>query len=503
MGLNADLLARVGRAYEAGVIPTRPTLNDPGDAPHPKQLRFLGLDDREVLYGGAAGGGKSDALLMGASLFWDITGYSAIIFRRTHTDLAQPGALLDRSHAWWSQRNDCAWDGTNKIWRWASGAKIALAYMSKPNDHLRYQGAEYQFVGFDELTQFPEHQYRYVGLSRMRRLEGVDIPLRLRGASNPGGPGHVWVKQRYMDDPEGRIFIPAKVQDNPSLDQRTYIEGLEGLHPTVRAQLLAGDWDARDPGDYFRLEWVGPLMSEPFRPDETLRIRWWDLAATEKTEDDKGASARTAGVLIGKHMSGLYQIQHADAFRLTPGRRDDRIIQQAQMDGRAVVVGIEQEPGSGGIAQAESLQKRLKKEGYRCVIERATGDKMHRADPFASELERGWSTAWQPDEKTGLCRGVRMVAGAWTQEYVDEVSGFPEAELKDLMDASSGGFEYLRGKAVRGQQPVGRPDTPQKAPAYAGEHFSHEDDEGGGEDGVAPLRRWHRARRGGSFHSRF
>jgi phage terminase large subunit-like protein len=420
-------------AHRAGILPS---------LPHPTQLAFLVCPEREAMYGGAAGGGKSEALLAGAALFHDVPGYSAILFRRTHTDLAQPGALMDRSHTWW--RNRASWDGTNKIWRFPSGAKVALAYMAGPEDHLRYQSAEYQYIGFDEVTQFPEHQVLYVGLSRLRRLAGVEIPLRLRAGTNPGGPGHLWVKKRYVNpgDP-GRPFFPARIQDNPSLDQKSYIEALQGLHPTTRAQLLAGDWEAREPGDYFRREWFGPLVDVIPPMHLSVRIRWWDLAASEREADDKGQRARTAGVKMSKAVGGVYTIEHALAFWKTPGARDDLIFQTAQADGHGCAVGIEQEPGSGGIAQAETLAKRLRRSGYRVVIEPATANKESRADPVASELERGWSRGWDG------C-GVRCLVGAWTEEYLDEVQGFPDADLLDQADATASAFNWLKPQPVTG-----------------------------------------------------
>ena len=166
--------------------------------PLPAQQVFMGLhlsEQREgvfqALYGGSAGGGKSDALLMAAAQYaWNEPEYAAILFRRTFTDLTQPGALLDRAMEWWIPQG-AHWDGTNKVFRFPNGGKIAFAYLFKPNDHLRYQGAEYQFTGWDELTQWPTAlPYEYVGLSRVRRLANSNIPLRTLAASNPCGPGH-------------------------------------------------------------------------------------------------------------------------------------------------------------------------------------------------------------------------------------------------------------------------------------------------------------------------
>lgn len=131
---------------------------------------------------------NSEALLAAAAQFVDVPGYSALILRRSFRDLALPGALMDRSKKWWKQ-TDAHWDGTDYKWTFPSGATIQFGYMEHEGDELRYQSSEYQFIAFDELTQFPKEQYTYM-FSRLRRLRGVNIPIRMRAATNPGGVGH-------------------------------------------------------------------------------------------------------------------------------------------------------------------------------------------------------------------------------------------------------------------------------------------------------------------------
>jgi hypothetical protein len=154
-----------------GYIPHKPT---------PKQLAFLLLDNQEALYGGAAGGGKSDALLMAALQYINVPGYSALLLRRSYTDLSLPGALMDRAKAWLLP-SGARWRDGLKTWEFPSGASITFGYLEKPGDEYRYQSTEFQFVGFDELTQFTEAQYRYL-FSRLRRPYAVDVPLRMRSA---------------------------------------------------------------------------------------------------------------------------------------------------------------------------------------------------------------------------------------------------------------------------------------------------------------------------------
>lgn len=222
--------------------------------PHPKQAEFLALEDREALYGGAAGGGKSDALLMGALEHVDVPGYAAILFRRTHRDLALPGALMDRAHGWLGQ-TAAKWSELDKTWTFPSGATVSFGYLDGPQDHHRYQSAEFQYVGFDELSQFHERQYTYL-FSRLRRLKGVGLPIRMRAATNPGGIGHEWIQSRWgipeeidfsaIYEHDGRTFLPARLDDNPSIDQDEYDETLRKLDGITYQQLRHGRW-VRDP----------------------------------------------------------------------------------------------------------------------------------------------------------------------------------------------------------------------------------------------------------------
>ena len=471
--------------------------------PLPAQAVFLGLhqthgDNDEVfqaLYGGAAGGGKSDALLMAAAQYaWKNPEFAGIMFRRTFADLTQPGALMDRAMEWWLPAG-VKWHGSKGFFRFPSGAKVAFAYLRAPNDHLKYQGAEYQYTAWDELTQWPTARpYEYVGLSRVRRLVGSTVPLRTLAASNPGGPGHNWVMRKFVggiDPTTGQEvepdhqYVPARIQDNPYLDQDAYIRGLLHLHPTVREQLLNGDWRAREAGDYFRAEWFGPLLNpevDTWPSRDCVRIRWWDLAASEKPD-----AKRTAGVRMARHRSGVRAIEHGRAFKATPGKRDDLIVQTAKADGRGVYVGIEIEPGSGGVAQFHALERRLKSSGYRVIGARpraeltdaegktmtktpsASTGKEARADPVASCLERGYQRRgecpdtggdwWGLDSGKDLVSeqdGIRLFTGTWTQDFLDEVEGFPDGELCDYVDATSGAWSWLEAHPFGVRQPSTR-----------------------------------------------
>ncbi|MFN7135392.1 MAG: terminase large subunit domain-containing protein, partial [Myxococcales bacterium] len=180
-------------------------------SPTDRQRAFLLYNGREALYGGAAGGGKSDALLMAALQYADVPGYSAVLFRRTYADLAKPEALMDRANEW-LRGADAKWNEQRKQWRFPSGAVLSFGHLEHENDKYEYQGAAYQFIGFDELTQFTRTQYLYL-FSRLRRLKGLPVPLRVRAGSNPGGVGHEWVFDRFFTNRGSRVFVRSLLED--------------------------------------------------------------------------------------------------------------------------------------------------------------------------------------------------------------------------------------------------------------------------------------------------
>ena len=356
---------------------------------------------------------------MAALQYVDVPGYAAIIFRRSYADLALPGAIMDRAGDWLGG-SAARWNGREKTWTFPSGATLSFGYLDTEHDKYRYQGAEMQFIAFDELTQFRESQYRYL-FSRLRRLEGSSVPLRMRAGSNPGGIGHEWVRARFIDADasEDRVFVPALLADNPYLDQAEYEHSLMELDPVTRAQLLRGDWTVLPEGTRFKRQWFDIVEQSP---TQALRLRYWDKAGTEDGGD------YSAGVLLAWGYDGGLFVEDVVRGQWSALVRERIMRQTAELDrqrGR-VVVWLEQEPGSGGKESAEaSIRNLAGEEVYAATV---TGDKLTRSGPFAAQCEAG---------------NVKLIRGEWNAVYLDELCSFPLGGHDDMVDGSSGAFNKL------------------------------------------------------------
>lgn len=357
---------------------------------------------------------------MAALQYVDTPGYAAMIFRRTYADLSLPGAIMDRSKEWLSGTS-AKWNDNTKTWTFPSKATLTFAYLEHENDKYRYQGSELQFCGFDELTQFPETVYRYL-FSRIRRLQGASVPLRMRGATNPGGIGHEWVFQRFLVEREPeRRFVFSTLDDNPYLDRDEYLKSLKELDPYTRAQLLAGDWFARPPGTKFQRHWF-PIVDQA--PAQGRSVRFWDLAATEAKP---GADPDwTAGALVSAH-EGRYYVRDMRRIRATPAGVEALIKQTAELDGKGIDIWMEQEPGSSGVNTIDHY-RRLVLPGYAFRGNRSSGSKEVRANPVSSAAEAG---------------NVMLVRGAWITAFLDEAEAFPAGTHDDQVDAVSGAVDKL------------------------------------------------------------
>lgn len=213
-----------------------------------KQQAFLDATADEVLYGGAAGGGKSFGQVADALLYaLKFPGIRQLILRRTFPELKRSLILTSLSLY---PKSLCRYQTANHRFLFVNGSEIEFGYCDSENDVTQYQSAEYDVIRFDELTHFTEFQYRYL-LSRIRGVNGH--PKQVKSTSNPGGIGHRWVKERFIgqegewrgEDGRTRVFIPATVRDNRFLMDAdpAYLKRLEQLPEQEKRALLYGDWD--------------------------------------------------------------------------------------------------------------------------------------------------------------------------------------------------------------------------------------------------------------------
>jgi predicted phage terminase large subunit-like protein len=410
------------------------------EKPSITQKVFLRSNSLEALFGGAAGGGKSSALLMSALQYVDVPGYSAILFRRTFSDLSLPGALMDRFRSWMANFDDVHWNANSYVATFPSGARVSFGYLNNTNDYLRYKGSEFQFIGMDEVTEIRESDYRYM-FSRLRRPnngELAKVPLRMRAASNPA-PN--WVRQRFIVEGEttGRIFVPSLLTDNPGIDADSYRQALSELDPVERRRLEEGDWWATTLGSLFdRTSFVIIDPHEmPIVTPQAKVVRFWDLAATEPNHSNPDPDW-TVGTLM-MFDQGVAYILDVKRARVKGDKVEQLIAQTANEDGVAVQIRMEQEPGSSGKALVDQYARYILP-GYDFGGIRATGDKVTRARPFAAAVANG---------------NVRILRGVWLSDWLDEMSSFPEAcNHDDQVDSAVGAFTQLAGLGLPYRRPV-------------------------------------------------
>ena len=262
--------------------------------PQPTQVMMMSRPEFEAFYGGAAGGGKSDFLLVEALRQVDVPYYQGIIFRKTVPELAD---LISRSQILYKAAYPRAkYNITKMVWTFPSGAKIYFGHMQHSKDMLKYQGRHFDYIGFDELTHFTEEEYLYL-FSRCRS-SGPGLRNYIRSTGNPGGVGHAWVKARFVSVakpgtrvvketstnlPDGtklkvsrdRVFIPSSVYDNQELLRNSpdYVANLAMLPEAEKRALLYGDWDSfsgqvfrewrNDPENYDTQQWTHVIS--PFK----------------------------------------------------------------------------------------------------------------------------------------------------------------------------------------------------------------------------------------------
>ena len=284
------------------------------------QTDFLAAGEKDVLYGGAAGGGKSYAMLVDPLRYAHKAAHRALILRRSMPELRE---LIDKSRELYPQAfPGCKFREVEKLWNFPSGAKIEFGFLERDADVYRYQGQAYSWIGFDEITHLPtEFGWNYLA-SRLRTTD-PEIEPYLRCTANPGGVGANWVKKRYIEPEEhnksfigkdglSRKFIPAKLDDNPYLakDGR-YEQMLKALPPIQRSQLLEGNWDVAEGAAFVEFDPTVHVIEPFFLPVVWERVKGIDYGYSSESCCLWGAVDRSDGTLIiyrelyKKNLTGL------------------------------------------------------------------------------------------------------------------------------------------------------------------------------------------------------
>lgn len=441
------------------------------------QEDFLASPADIVIYGGAAGGGKSWGLLM-EPLRHVTTNpeFYALFLRRTTVQIRNPGGLWDESRKLYSliggkpRENDL-------IWRWAPGGYVKMSHLEHESSVTDWQGSQIPLIMFDELTHFSEAQFFYM-LSRNRSMCGVKPYVR--ATCNPDAESWVakfiawWIGEdglpikersgvvRYFvrvgeeifwgdskqelinrygnpelphdhEDqvrPKSLTFIPAKLSDNKKLTEADpdYKANLMALSRVERERLLGGNWKVvRGNGMYFKRGDARVIPNNSIPRDEIAKIvRGWDLAATEKSEASPDPDW-SAGVKLALMKNGRYVVMHVAHDRLRSHDVRKLVRNLASSDGIGCKIGLVQDPGQAGKEQAESYVSFLS--GYIVDVERASGDKETNADPFAAQWQAG---------------NVDVYEGPWNDTYFSELEAFGTGTAHDdQVDASSKAFSLL------------------------------------------------------------
>lgn len=442
------------------------------------QERFLSSAADICIYGGAAGGGKTYALLLEPLRHIYNEHFRALIFRRESNQITAEGGLWDTSKEIYPLLNAEPKMSPRPSWTFPSGARIAFGHLNHEDDKLGWQGSQITLLCFDELTHFTESQFFYM-LSRNRSARSGIKPY-VRATTNPEADSWVaefiswWIDQdtgypipersgvirymaRYNDivywfdsleefnsfkkdlgkeaqtlEPKTVTFIASKLSDNKILmdNDPSYIANLLAMDNVNKERLLNGNWKiVPSAGEVFPREKANIIDT---LPTNILRyVRAWDLAATEdkKAAKEQGRHAKTAGVLMAKTTNGRYIVVDVINKALSAENVRKTVLNTAKMDKhtyKRVKTRITQDPAQAGKDQAEQYIKMLA--GFNVVAVKESGDKETRAEGFAAQWQAG---------------NVDILLADWNKEYINQLDSFPESFLKDMVDASSNAFNEI------------------------------------------------------------
>lgn len=441
------------------------------------QERFLASSADICIYGGAAGGGKTYGLLLEPLRHISNPAFNAVIFRKDYTQVTAPGGLWDSSRLIYSYVQGCYSLKTPKLhWHFQSGATVNFAHLGRDEECDGWQGSQIALIGFDELTHFSEYIFFYM-LSRNRTTCG--IKPYVRATCNPDADSWVakfikwWIDQdtgypikersgkiRWMlrigesifwsnsradaiqlavDNgitekeaetmPKSVTFIASTLQDNKILMKSDpgYLANLKAMTEVDMERLLKGNWKIRPTaGSFFKRSQIGEILTE-IPKDLVAVCRGWDLAATDKNENNEAAF--TAGVLMGKRENGRFVIIDVINQQLKAGDVRNTVLVTAKMDHTRYAwcrQRLPQDPGQAGKDQKDSYMDMLA--GFDIQMIPESGDKETRAEPMAAQWQHGM---------------FDLVAGEWNESYLNQLESFPDSKWKDMVDASSSAFNEI------------------------------------------------------------
>jgi len=433
-------------------------------APQPgPQTAFLSSRADIAIYGGAAGGGKSWALLLDPLRGVHCPHFRAAIFRRVMPSIKLGGGLLDESSKLYPG-TDAELARSTLAWRWPSGARLQLLQIQHEQDAQRYKGAQITWLGRDELTEFEESQF-WMLVSRVRSGRSVVQP-RIRCTTNPDANSWVrrlidwwigpdgypipersgvvrWVNREddalvWSDEPKrgymSITFIGATLADNPALldADPTYGARLSMLSRVEQLKLKHGNWDASAKAGLFRDHRISRI---PIRRDQLPKglvwRRYWDLANTEPSpknpKPDWTASVKTA-LHTDRDGQTLF-IGDCLAVQLATGAKRRLMREVATADGYEVEIWIEHEGGSSGSEVADDYRT-THLAGWRVIMDRPSGDKVTRAGRWVGLAETG---------RVVIVADEQGRWPEWADALIAEIESFPWGK-KDRVDAISGSY---------------------------------------------------------------
>lgn len=434
------------------------------------QSTFLSSAADIAIYGGAAGGGKSWALLMEPLRHIANANFGAVFFRRTTVQIRNEGGLWDESAKLYPLIGGAPREHVLQ-WRFPTGSSVTFAHLEHEKNVHDWQGSQIPLICFDELTHFSQKQFWYM-LSRNRSTCGVRPYIR--ATCNPDADSWVaqfiawWLdpdtglpiheragvvrwfvrvhdKLIWSDNPaelvakhpgipaKSATFVPARLSDNPALTNADpgYLANLLALSTVERARLLDGNWKIRPAaGLLFQRAWCKVV---DVAPADMQIVRGWDLAATPKTEGND--PDWTAGTKIGRdRLTGRYTVLDHRRLQDGPMQVERFIRNTASQDGVSVEVNLPQDPAQAGKAQLAAYVRAL--EGYNVRGKPVTGDKVTRFNPFSAQAAAG---------------NVDVLRGDWNEEWFSALEGFPEAKHDDDADSTAQAFNaFLDNLANQG-----------------------------------------------------